>query len=282
MDQVYIIAFDYYIYFYSYKGKLKRLRPWFFLTSILGIGFILSIFLSYPEGGARLQSDGEMIYAFRYMVLFEALFLLSLTHLRNKRDSLVIGDYSKFPKHLQLVLAKRRWIRKVCNKTEVEYLEFAQELRQLRDFSKISFRQGRNWYDVLGHYIYNPEAKSRIMSLFIFLMSLVSLLLIKNSDGFGEVLPTYIDPSYRTGVVYVAVLCAFSFFALIGLYYFIQFVANIIGTWFAVFSSTKGSSYRFVDVFIEDMASMQRLPRIKITANCTPVRHSETKTHDAE
>lgn len=266
IDQIYEIAFSYYIHFYSYKGKFYKLWPGLLLVASFGIGFVASVIFSFPGLSKRDPDDLTLLWSFKWVLIFEILFLISAAKLKGKRDKLLTNDYSRHSKKYQLILAKRKWIKGVCNKTEVEYLDFIQYIRQLQDASRAPMRQETNWRQILMGYIYNSDAKTRITSYIIFFMSLASLLSIKDSSGLSELLPTFFDSSYQRFMIFIMVLSCVLFLIFIGSIYLIKFAVVAIDTWLSVAGSAKRNSYIFVDIFIEDMASMHRLPKLSIAS----------------
>lgn len=223
---------------------------------------------SFPEYKSNTANQLSLFLSLKWVLLFEFLFLTANSKLKSSRDKLLTTEYSKHSKKYQLVLAKRKWILDTCNKTEFEYLGFIQEIRQLQAAFTSSTRYGASWRQVLLNHIYSPDAKPRITSYIIFFMSLISLLAIRDSTGLSELLPTFFDRSYQNFIVFLFVLACVLFIIFIGFVYLVKFVVVSVDTWLAVARSDKRSSYRFVDIFIEDMASLHRLPKISVGKKC--------------
>lgn len=234
------------------------------MSSLFGIGFVVSVVLSFPELRKYGGNGLVFLWSLKWVLLFEILFLITTIELKSKRDKLLTNSYRKFSKKYQLTLAKRSWIKNACNKTEFEYLDFIQEIRQLQVASRASTRSGDSWIQTIISHIYSPDAKARITSYIIFFMSLVSLLAIKDSSGLSELMPTFFDRSYQSLMMHIMILSCFLFIIFIGFIYLIRFVVVAFDTWLSVATSAKKSTYKFVDIFVEDMASLHRLPKLNI------------------
>ena len=76
-------------------------------------------------------------------------------------------------------------------------------------------------------------------------------------------MPTILDQSYQGLMTFIMVLSIALFVLFIGALQLIRFTASAIDTWLSVALSAKKSSYRFVDLFVADLASMHRLPRLR-------------------
>lgn len=263
MDQIFEIAFRYYTKFYSYKGKFSKLWLWLFLSTIFGIGFLVSIIFSFQDMSRPLLNSWALLWEIKWVLLFEVLFLGSHEILKNKRNQLLTTDCAAHRMELRLVRAKRRWIKQVCDKSEFEYSDFIREIRHLKEAHKISAQHNINWREIIASSLYNSDAKPRITSYFIFCLSLISLLTIKDSEGLSDLMPTILDQSYQGLMTFIMVLSIALFVLFIGALQLIRFTASAIDTWLSVALSAKKSSYRFVDLFVADLASMHRLPRLR-------------------
>lgn len=263
MDQIFEIAFRYYTQFYSYKGKVQKLWLWLLLSAIFGVGFVVSIGLSFPGMSQHIPSGWSLFRSLKWVLLFEILFLASHEKLKRERDKLLTIGCAEHPTRLKLIRAKRKWIKNACNKSEFEYSDFIREIKHLREAHKMATAQNVNWRESLLGSIYTSEAKPRITSYIIFSLSLISLLSIKNSEGLSEVIPTLLDESYQGLVTFILVLSCVIFFLFIGAVYLLRFSISAIDTWFSVAISAKRSTYRFVDLFVADLAAMHRLPSLR-------------------
>jgi len=263
MDQIFEISFRYYTQFYSYKHKFSKLWLWLSLSAIFSIGFLVSIIFIFPNMSRPLPSSQALLWDIKWVLLFEFLFLGSHEILKHKRDQLLTTGCAAHRMELRLVRAKRQWIKKVCNKSEFEYSEFIREIRHLKEAHKISAQHNINWREIIAGILYNSDAKPRITSYFIFCLSLISLLAIKDSEGLSELMPTLLDQSYQRLMVFIMVLACAIFVFFIGALQLIWFTASAVDTWFSVTLSAKKSTYRFVDLFVADLASMHRLPRLR-------------------
>lgn len=263
MDQIFEIAFRYYTQFYSYKGKFRKLWLWLFLSVIFGVGFVVSIVLSFPGMSQNISNGWSLFWSLKWILLFEILFLASHEKLKRERDELLTVGCAEHSTKLKLIRAKRKWIKQACNKSEFEYSDFIREIRHLKDAHKMSTQQNINLRETLLGSVYSSDAKPRITSYIIFSLSLVSLLAIKDSEGLSELIPTLIDHSYQGFVMFILVLSCVIFLLFIGAVYLIRFSISAIDTWLSVAISAKRSTYRFVDLFIADLASMHRLPSLR-------------------
>ena len=263
MDQIFEIAFRYYTQFYSYKGKFRKLWLWLLLSATFGAGFVVSIVQSFPGMSQHISSSWLLFWNLKWVLLFEILFLASHEKLKRERDQLLTVGCAEHPTRLKLIRAKRKWIKNACNKSEFEYGDFIREIKQLRDAHKMATSQNVNWRESLLGSIYTSEAKPRITSYIIFSLSLVSLLAIKDSAGLSELMPTLFDHSYQGFLIFILVLSCVIFFLFIGAVSLIRFSISAIDTWISVAISAKRSTYRFVDLFMADLASMHRLPNLR-------------------
>jgi len=78
----------------------------------------------------------------------------------------------------------------------------------------------------------------------------------------SELLPIYTDLSYQKIIVSFFIISTFSFVIWLGLIRIIKFLFDIININFYVLISNKRGTYRFVEVFVGDLVTLHRLPKI--------------------
>lgn len=267
INQIYEISYSYYIHFYSYKGRIRNLWPWIVLTLVTGIGFIIFVAAGFLDLANTSPKGYQLYMEMKWMIIFEILFLISITKLQNRRTNLLTRNYESHSKAQRLALAKRDWIKSVTGKSEFEFLDLGREIRDLQDLKARYSREVGSWFKVFINCIYASEAKTRITSYLIFFMSIIALLSIRNSEGIQAVLSALDDSEYKKLLVLIAVISGFIFISWIGIIYFVQYLVSAVDTAFSIVTSSKRSSYRFVDTFSSDLIALHRQPRIKCELN---------------
>lgn len=269
MNQIYEISFNYYVHFYSYKGKLSKLWPWMLITFTSAVLFVYLSLIGFNNLDSY-KSRGLLFYwDMRWIFLSELVFLSTLFKMQSVRNSLLTNGYKNFSKKYQLIIAKRNWIKLNFNKSENEYFQLSKDIREMHDLHKKYARKIWTWGEFFSRYIYNPDANGRITSYFIFLMSLISLVTIKSIENLSSLLPTLTDSSYQKFVILLMIDSIFIFLILVGFLQLIKFIFTTIDTTISILTSSKRSSYKFVEVLIGDLITMHRLPKDSLgnTAN---------------
>lgn len=267
MNQIYEIAFSYYIHFYSYKGKLKKL--WFLVLASFFMGgvFMYYTYIDMLNVG-KLKPEGfKVFYEIWRTLLFEMLFLTCFFKLQGARDDLIVGQHSKINKlklRRKIVLAKRAWLKQNVQIDEYEYLKFAKEIRTVNELHESYSRQSGDVISIIIRFIYSSDAKTRITSYLIFLMSLFSLLLFKNIEGIQVFFEALIDPLYPQILIVIIIVACVLLVVLFGLMKFISFLVLWIIVVITVFISSKKSSYWFVEVLLCDLVTLYRLPKLNL------------------
>jgi len=263
MDQIYEIAFKYYVNFYSYKGKFKELRWWMLLTIILGFLFSYTAVVDIKNMHSINAEGFELYWGIRWTVFYEIIFLLSFFILDGKRDEVSTRNFSNFSKNSKLVLAKRTWIKRVCDVDESGYLGFAEDIMKMKGVLHESC--GNAGDDRFGffRFIYSPESKGRITSYLIFIFSIFSLASLKDISGISEIFLAFNDDSYKKSILLLMVMGGAIFFIAMGILYFIKLISWGLDVAWLLFTGSKKTSYRFVNVFVSDLIKLHRLPHLK-------------------
>jgi|GEM_PF-4121392 len=267
MNQIYEISFCYYVHFYSYKGKVSTLWPWIITTFIssavfifLSVGFLINI--------DRYKDLGLLLYwEMRFLFVSEISFLLLFYRVKIIRDKIVTEGYQNFSKKQQIIMAKRKWIKLNTDNDEKNYFQFAKDIKEIHELHKKYSSRIWSFSEFFSRYIYSPDSSSRITSYFIFLMSIVSILSIKSLDDVKLILPILEDSSYHGFLVILMIFMSFVFFIWIGFLYLVRFFLTALDTTISILTSSKRSSYRFVEVFVSDLIDMHRLSNIKCNKN---------------
>lgn len=264
MDQIFEKSFTYYLAFYSYKGKFKKLWFWILLSIVSSVIFIYLTTNTILYVDLKSLGGFTFYWELKWVIISELFFILSLDLLRSNRNKIITKDHEQYKKPLRLTMAKRDWIEKSYNKKATDYLTLADQIMKMQSILKKSNLHNKTENFSFMRYVYSPESKARITSYFIFMLSIIFLIVLKDAEGLSETLPNIYDSSFQKLILTIAILSIMFFFILIGIVYFLRVVILIILTWWAVIK-TKKDSYIFVDIFVRDLIKLQRLPKLKIS-----------------
>jgi len=263
MNQIYEIAFKYYVDFYSYKGKLKNLWFWILLTVISGALFSYFAISDIMNLKSNTAKGLAFYFEMRWTFIFETIFLLLFCKLDDKKNDLAIKDTSGLPKKRKLALAKKQWINFTCDKIDNEFLGLAESIVKMKDIAIHSCEKSRNKNLGFFRFIYSNDSKARVTSYLIFIFSIFTLAALKDISSLSEVLLVFNNVAYQKFIILLMITALGFFFIAVGLIYFLRLLCIGIDTAWLVIIRSKSGSYKFVDIFVSDLIKLHRLPNLK-------------------
>lgn len=225
---------------------------------ICGLWFLLEV-INWNENSERWLITLALLSA-------EIVTLASLFVLQKERDQKTIEILNqRFGKSLSSINAlKREWINQALVCKERDYFGLAERFEKMRQMLKkhgssldFSIDKGFEW-------IYNPEAKTRVLTLLVLLTSTIAALSIPGSKGMAQVIAVYAaipGQDILTGYIAVLVLISVSYFSLKALFEIAHLILSKISD---LFVGRKARSDRLVRNLIRDLIKLHRAERIKL------------------
>ena len=252
MEQFYKLSNEYYFKFYSYKKYYPKLKKEFWLAINLGIIFNLYIvaYLIVFLSGDYTVADKASIAIL--VLFFEIVFLFSHEELKDKRDILALGGNAINIRNAVKRL-KNEWISSHTGASASQYFDL---VRDFEDAKKI-YEKNKSMVELsrndIKKLIYDIDSKTRIISLFVFLFSVIGLLSIKQAEGIVVVLELFSGAIWWQVLIIYPLFCISLFLMLFGSIYSIRFIINAISIIITNIDGDKAKSDRVIGFFIRDL-----------------------------
>lgn len=260
MEQIYVISFNYYKKFYSYRhssSELKSLKITVFVYCLL---FVFSV-VSFVPVVVFFDTSHKVFLSYVLlfvMFVFEVAFLFYHSRLKDKRDSFVSKKYQGSPRRIDL--AKREWIKRECGKSANEYLDFAEMICKLFDAHKKSKRNESEYSRIFLSSIYNSDAKARITAYIIAVFSIIVFFLDKETAGLQSSFDALSNESLWMLLLYLLILLFYLHCIVMALVLFVRHLLPIYKSWNALRKGIKKNTDQFVHVLVADLIRLHRLP----------------------
>jgi len=177
MEHFNFLSYEYYKTFYSYQGYLKKLALNLSLTFISGglftYSFIDLIFFAS-------HSKPHIYYPMGLMLICELVFLSSFARLTYKKKELIIIKLKQEINEDNIPAFKKRWLLETFEVKATGYADIAKNVldancilnqnKRFLDFNRYNFYK----------LIYNDSAKVRVLSLSLALISILSIIILKD------------------------------------------------------------------------------------------------------
>lgn len=265
LEQLYYIATKYYFAFESSKGLNSKMKwNWFFTISlaVIFLGMFCLIYYLLATGSSSTQK----LSSSAGLIISEVAFLLSFTSLQEKKKKLILEkNGEKGDGKRALFRAKRKWLLKEVGIKNTEFFETAEQYEKMLKYYFERKTPYENYWQTFFSNLFSDSSKARILSLFIFLISICFLLVMKgvsDSKLFFELL----EPNNLISGFFLILLFSF------GLHVFIETVKaliRLIGLINSIisirFENKRSESDEVLRVFIKDLFLLSRLDnRIKV------------------
>ncbi|MGO2183051.1 MAG: hypothetical protein ACTH36_12155 [Pseudoalteromonas nigrifaciens] len=177
MDQFYVFANQYYIEFYSLKGRVKRVLP---VALLISMHAAIGIYLSYYFSNGFTTSDKFKSFSGQsFSAVYTIIFVIFIFWFAIKIKSAVVKDFSEKYGHQgskNLNQLKIIWLEKYFPVDRKDYIKYVDDVKPY--LNRIS---GHHWlwtYRTFDFFqmIYNETAKPRILALTLALCSLCTIL----------------------------------------------------------------------------------------------------------
>lgn len=229
MEEIRSIAYEYYSMFYGYNRVIRKL--WFnILLAIFSAGIFLACIVQYLmfsdfSNEGSLYSSGLLLVG-----VSEVILISSYERLKALRQNLIIGNSTSMDRRFVLMNKKVRWINDAFVVEPSHYPWLLKKIEELKAFS-----QGT----MVGHdlslgrflrYIYDRESKARILSLALFVFSILALIAMKEVSGLDVLFETYSVIGWK-GLVFLWMTCSIITFLLyVGVVYFLSVLVGVVDT----------------------------------------------------
>lgn len=261
MNQIYYIANKYYFAFESWKSIFFwsnwRLYTW--LTS--GLAFV---YFAIHAFNYRLQYTTNQLLAMMPMAIFEIAFFYSSMKLREHRKRLILKSINAQTRnhYTNIDQAKKDALQKLLKTNKYEFVEKIKEIKELQSTEIGRSKPNLFTAEQIYQYIYNPEAKNRILTLLIVLATITLSLTANISERSDQVF----DLLTHKGIEWLYLIFLF-YFTTIAL--FISATFQSIPTIFAPLvirtDGLKAKSKYTINYLIRDMAKYHK-PHVRISS----------------
>lgn len=214
MDQFYVFANQYYIEFYSLKGRVKRVLP---VALLILMHAAIGIYLSYYFSNGFTTSDKFKSFSGQsFSAVYIIIFVIFIFWFAIKIKSAVVKDFSEKYGHQgskNLNQLKIIWLEKYFPVDRKDYIKYVDGVKPY--LNRIS---GHHWlwtYRTFDFFqmIYNETAKPRILALTLALCSLCTILSLHPSASADLFELVYDIDQYGWVKVAFMLLIAAMFFA---------------------------------------------------------------------
>jgi len=256
MDQFYKIAYEYYFQFYSYSKYYQKLKYEFWGTLIFGVAFIFGIFVFIAETVYMKPEYFFKSYSIWAVFALEGLFLYLWAKLQRKRTNLVLDNKKYTSAVLALVNKKKKWLKDEVGISDKDYFRYAKEFESMRDMclrnkNTLEFDPKDLWQR-----IYDSNSKARILSLVVFLFSIMALVSIKSIPGPEVIFEAFSGLNWYQLLSLVFIYALMLFIVMYGSIYMIRFSSNVLNLITLAIDGDKTRSERIAGFLIRDLVRL--------------------------
>ncbi len=268
MEQLFALANSYYFEFESYRRKISDLWLIWFLTilsAILFVGYTICVVSDVHD----LSKTNIFLKKEPWVLLvFELVFLSLMNKLQEKKRILILkkhGESKDNPKSYLRI--KRKWI---CENTGInneEFFDVAKKFDEMHSLYLTRLGFFDNYGKNLIKRLYDSDSKPRILTLLIFLFSMVFLLLLKGISDNSTILSLFEYESAKFFVLYVIVFSILLFVFLETIYALLKIISISLTIFSINVENRKSQSTEIIRIFIKDLIYLHRLRPIKLKIN---------------
>ncbi len=234
MDELYKIANNYFKNLETFKAYGGFKNFYFFTTSFLLLAFLFSFYYFLkvtPIYGSFLNKW------FIFVLFLEVLLFISWCELTDRKDKNIKKIVANKFKYFQLNTVDDAKIELLKNYFSCEQKEFSYLVEYISNMLNIENKYSIKHSEIekFFSFIYNKDANSRVLSLFIFICSLITVLAINTGENLETVIDTFSKYKPAT-LLHIFLFCIIVFIAFI--YYPIT----------AIFSFLK-KAFIFINLF---------------------------------
>lgn len=265
MEQLYYMATKYYFAFESSKGLNKKMKLNWLFTVISASIFIWMCGLTYYLLVTESAKTNQW-FCIALLFISEFAFLFSFTSLQEKKKKLILEKHgAQGSDKRALFRAKRKWILKNLGIKRANFFDTAEQYEKMLKYYFERKTPYENYWHTFFSNLFNDSSKARILSLFIFLMSICFLLVMKgvsDSELFFELL----EPNSLISGFFLILLFSFGLYVFIEtLKALIRFIGLVYSMISIRFEDKRSESDEVLRVFIKDLFLLSRLDnRIKV------------------
>lgn len=272
MEHFNFLSYEYYQTFYSYKGYFKKLWINLLLAGITSIIFIFTfldlILVAFnKEGLINLNKNNT----FWLVILAEIICIPCIAWLNSKKEKQTISNISKILKSSKNTLTdlKKEWLLKTFQEKPQEYIFLAESV--IKGYEIINKNQ-RPFEFTRGRFykaFYDNSAKPRILSLIIVLVSIGSILLLKQSNSLEIIFKEIYYTPTNTLLFLICIYTLFFKLTLMTVKYISMIVFILIES-SSVHIDKKNKTNEYISkILINDLVkySKLKLNKIKIKQN---------------
>jgi hypothetical protein len=262
MNQIFKFSADYYKTFESPKYYCHPKHLSFASAIFFGLGFVVYfLYLSYnviTDAQYRLH---VMEFSYRYVILFglECCFLLAMQKLDKQREKAVLNKANAVNREIadSISEAKKSRLCKYFNTNDTEFLKYAKKIDEMLRLYESYKKPTAITPGFILQFIYNREARPRILALLILSFSL-TLILIVNTGVNAETVYNVFNTA-NEGVLFFLYVSAL--FIIITVGFFVKVLSFFFGetvNWFLVLKSAESyHSTWAVRYLIRDLVEFQ-------------------------
>lgn len=260
MEQFYVIANQYYLDFYSFKGYKKILWKKLLLSFLLSLMFLRSFMLVLGLQFSILPEFSQNM-ALIIMVVVELFFIASWYWTIKSKNRLALSVVSE---RLEVEVdsfenLKKEWLRKTFKQGPYEYLDIAERFTkaiELKNSDKplVSLISK----DEIFNMIINDSAKPRILALFLSLCSIVGVLILKEAGGFAQLIEAFHGVSLQELLVVDFILAVSLLFFLIALKFVFSLSYVLLTMVFYWYDGKRAQSDYIAKSLIRDLVYYHR------------------------
>lgn len=270
MKDLHALAYRYYQAFYSYREHIGLLSVYTFLVVVIFfifIGSFVCLFFAQQDPHPILTKVGLERVAFGSEILFIVVWL-SVNAIKERRAKKKVGLALKRDfKYLED--AKRAWLESIIDIPRRDYLRLAKELSDsLALTEKHRTSLGPSVKSIFRS-IYDPDSKSRVVSLLIFLFSVASLILMRAYDSesipVSNIFEAYDQP--KDVILFIAITAVLLWLFMIALVYSKDFILAILSSMNIWIDGKQSQSASNANRLIQALVQNAAIPRKRVRAD---------------
>ncbi|WP_299772452.1 hypothetical protein [uncultured Pseudoteredinibacter sp.] len=255
MNQLEEFAREYFIQFYSYTIHAKKIAVQLALSIASGVAFFIFVVLYFTASDSSICSIPLKDIYFYLIPIFEVLFIISTALMQNTRDKAILSRVSKDqkPNEKAIIQAKKKWISKRTGIPPHKMLEAAKRFEVCRQLSQKNEDKLNHYFKNFSLRIYNSDAKPRILALSISLISVATLLLLRNDVHHQVILGLLDKQSFANFCLWVTVIALGVFSVTEATLILTRLAMDRRWSFPGITKFMKKTPKRIIDIFIYDL-----------------------------
>lgn len=210
------------------------------------------------------------------MIVFELVFLVSCVLISIERFRRIVratSEHSELKPIERLGISKRARLETLLGRPAWEFMATAKEIIELRDLEKACRPAAGNSLGDLWSKIYDPDSKTRLLTLITALLGLVIAVLGKNADA--DIIQSFANEGTWPFIKSLGLLIVMVFFTGVAVYHALRQLLELLPSLFSTLFPPLHNRQTTLDYLVRDLVEYHRMQPPIAAAVQTPLPQRE-------